>query len=101
MYNECSANPNNEDYEQSITRADAEGVPAVVIHCAMHTYRAAAFDDWLDFLDVTSHRREHKSRYPNKLEKLAHPILKGMPTDWVTPKDELYVIKKRCPKSYL
>ena len=53
--------------------------------------------DWRDFLDVTSRRHEHKSRYPVKLEKLAHPILKEMPTDWVTTKDELYVIEKKMP----
>ena len=53
--------------------------------------------DWRDFLDFTSRRHEHKSRYPVKLEKLAHPILKGMPTDLVTPKDELYVIEKKMP----
>ena len=53
--------------------------------------------DWRDFLDVTSRRHEHKSRYPVKLEKLAHPILKKMPTDWVTTKDKLYVIEKKMP----
>ena len=53
--------------------------------------------DWRDFLDVTSRRHEHKSRYPVKLEKPSHPILKGMPTDWITPRDELYVVEKMMP----
>ena len=97
VHNECFANTSNKDYVQSITKAHAEGVPAVVIHCAMHTYRAAAFDDWRNFLGVTSRRHEHKSRYPVKLEKPSHPILKGMPTDWITPRDELYVVEKMMP----
>ena len=71
----------------------------VVIHCAMHTYRASKIDDWRQFLGVTSRRHEHQSRYPVKKVALKHPILKGMPEDWVTPKDELYVIEKMWPKA--
>ena len=26
-----------------------------------------------------------------------HPILKGMPKDWKTPKDELYIVEKQLP----
>jgi len=97
VHNECFANTDDKAYVQSITKAHESGVPAVVIHCAMHTYRAAAFDDWRNFLGVTSRRHEHKSRYPVKLEKPNHPVLKGMPADWVTPKDELYVVDKMMP----
>jgi type 1 glutamine amidotransferase len=28
-----------------------------------------------------------------------HPILKGMPDNWVTPKDELYIIEKLWPNA--
>ena len=97
VHNECFANTDDKAYVQSITKAHAKGVPAVVIHCAMHTYRAATFDDWRNLLGVTSRRHEHKSRYPVKLEKPKHPILKDMPTDWKTPMDELYVVEKMVP----
>jgi type 1 glutamine amidotransferase len=72
-------------------------MPAVVIHCAMHTYRAAQIDDWREFLGVTSRRHEHQSRYPVKRVAAEHPILEGMPEQWVSPMDELYVIEKVWP----
>ena len=67
---------------------------AVAIHSAMHTYRAASIDEWRKFLRVTSRRHDHQSRYPVKKVAPEHPILKGLPEDWVSPKDELYVIEK-------
>ena len=63
----------------------------------MHTYRAASIDEWRKFLGVTSRRHDHQSRYPVKKVAPEHPILKGMPEDWVSPKDELYVIEKMWP----
>jgi len=99
VHNECFANTSNKDYVQSITKAHAEGVPAVVIHCAMHTYRGATIDDWRKFLGVTSFRHEHKSEYPVKVTAPDHPVMKGFPKDWVTPSDELYVIDKVWPNA--
>ena len=99
VHNECFANTVDESYIRNITKAHMAGVPAVVVHCAMHTYRASKIDDWRQFLGVTSRRHEHQSRYPVKKVDLKHPILKGMPDDWVTPMDELYVIEKMWPKA--
>ena len=99
VHNECFANTSDKEYVQSITKAHEAGVPAVVIHCAMHTYRAARFDDWRKFLGVTSRRHEHKSEYPVKKVMKQHPILKGMPDNWKTPKDELYVVEKLWPSA--
>ena len=99
VHNECFANTSDKDYVQSITKAHEAGVPAVVIHCAMHTYRASSFDDWRKFLGVTSRRHEHKSEYPVKKVMAKHPILKDMPNDWKTPKDELYVVEKLWPNA--
>ena len=99
VHNECFANTSDKEYVQSITKAHEAGVPAVVIHCAMHTYRASSFDDWRKFLGVTSKRHEHKSEYPVKKVMAKHPILKDMPNDWKTPKDELYVVEKLWPNA--
>ena len=96
VHNECFANTNDKAYVQSITKVHKAGVPAVVIHCAMHTYRAATFDDWRDFLGVTSKKHDHQANYPVK-QLVNHPILKGMPKDWKTPKDELYIVEKQLP----
>lgn len=99
VHNECFADTTNEVYIQKITSVHQAGVPGVVIHCAMHTYRSAKIDDWREFLGVTSKRHDHQSRYPVKLVEPVHPILKGVATDWVTPMDELYVIDKVWPNT--
>lgn len=97
IHNECFADTRDEAYVKKITRAHKAGVPAMVIHCAMHTYRAAEFDDWRQFLGVTSTHHEHQSNYPVKIVAADHPIMKGFKTDWITPKDELYIVKKLWP----
>ncbi len=97
IHNECFAKTTNPEYIKKITEAHKAGVPALVIHCAMHTYRDADVDDWRKFLGVTSRRHDHQSNYPVKIEKADHPVMKGIPTDWVTPMDELYIIEKLWP----
>lgn len=97
VHNECFADTTNQTYIRKITSAHKAGVPAVVIHCAMHTYRSADIDDWREFLGTTSRRHDHQSKYPVKPVEPAHPILKGVATDWVTPMDELYVIEQLWP----
>jgi uncharacterized protein len=99
IHNECFAGTDNPEYIKRITEAHKEGVHAVVIHCAMHTYRAAKINDWRELLGVTSRRHEHQSKYPVKVVAKDHPIMEGFPKDYVTPKDELYVIEKLWPNA--
>ena len=93
VHNECFARTKNPEYIRKITDVHKKGKPAVVIHCAMHTYRDAKIDDWRDFLGVTSKHHEHQSKYPVKVTKKDHPIMKGFPDNWITPRDELYIVK--------
>ena len=99
VHNECFASTKDEAYVKKITSAHHAGVPAVVIHCAMHTYRAAEFDDWREFLGVTSRRHDHQSEYPVTVVREQHPIMQGFPKDWVTPRDELYIVEKLWPNA--
>jgi len=99
VHNECFADTKDPAYIRSITAAHKAGTPAVVIHCAMHTYRATDIDDWREFLGVTSRRHDHLSNYRVKVTDASHPVVKDMPPEWVTPKDELYVIEKLWPNA--
>jgi len=99
IHNECFANTSNPKYIRSVTAPHHAGTNAVVIHCAMHTYRAAEIDDWRKFLGVTSRRHEHQSNYKVDVAKKDHPIMKGFPDGHVTAKDELYVIEKVWPNT--
>ena len=99
VHNECFADTTNTNYIQRILAAHKSGKPAVVIHCAMHTYRALKADDWREFLGVTSRRHDHQSRYPVKIIAREHPIMRGFSENWVTPMDELYIIEKLWPNA--
>lgn len=98
IHNECFADTTNAAYIRRIVDAHRAGKPAVVVHCAMHTYRAWELDDWREFLGVTSRYHEHQSKYPVKVAAADHPVMGGFETDfWTTPMDELYVIEKLWP----
>ena len=99
IHNECFADTTDPVYIRKILAAHKAGTPAVVIHCAMHTYRATDINDWREFLGVTSRRHDHQSKYPVKMLQPVHPIMKNIPDGWTTPMDELYVIEKLWPNA--
>jgi uncharacterized protein len=99
IHNECLADVEDPDYIRRITAGHRNGPPAVVIHCAMHSYRAAAVDDWREFLGVTSRHHTKPFPIPVKVAAKDHPAMKGFREDWVTPVDELYVIDKVWPNT--
>lgn len=99
IHNECFAKTKSPEYIRKITSAHAAGTNAVVIHCAMHTYRDATIDDWREFLGVTSRRHDHQSQYPIRVVNRDHPIMKDFPDNYVSPKDELYIIEKLWPSA--
>jgi uncharacterized protein len=97
VHNQCFADVTDEALVERITRAHRGGTPAVVIHCAMHTYRAATFDGWREFLGVTSRRHTRQFAIPVRIAAKDHPVMRGFREDWVTPVDELYVVDRFWP----
>jgi uncharacterized protein len=96
IHNECAADVADETFIRSIiTPHAASKVPAMVIHCSMHSYRAATVDDWREFLGVTT--RNHTPQFKIPVKWADDPIVAGLQPDWVTPNDELYVILKLWP----
>jgi type 1 glutamine amidotransferase len=99
IHNECFADVTDPAYIRNITTAHRGGIPAMVIHCSMHSYRAAEVDDWREFLGVTSRRHTQAHNIAVKITAPDERVMKGMKTDWVTPVDELYVIDKVWPNA--
>ncbi|MGB7327352.1 MAG: ThuA domain-containing protein [Rubripirellula sp.] len=99
IHNECFASTTDPDYIRSITKSHHAGANAVVIHCAMHTYRDAKINDWREFLGVTSRRHDHQSHYKIEVVAKDHPIMDGYPADHVSAMDELYIIEKLWPNA--
>jgi putative membrane-bound dehydrogenase-like protein len=93
VHNECFSDAADPKWTEQIVKPHRDGVPAVVIHCAMHCYRDKT-DEWFKFLGVTSHR--HGANYPFEVVNLApnNPIMRGFGESWQTPKGELYLFSK-------
>lgn len=93
VHNECFSDEKELDWLERIVKPHREGLPAVVIHCAMHCYRAPT-NEWFKFCGVRSHRHGSHFAYEMKNAKPEHPIMKGFPATWKTPKEELYNISE-------
>ena len=55
IHDECFADVKDRAWVDNILKPHREGLPGVVIHCAMHCYRDGR-DDWFQFCGVTSRK---------------------------------------------
>lgn len=103
VHNECFGGVTDGKFVEGIVAAHRRTkIPAIVVHCSMHSYRnAPTADTWRSFLGVTS-RRHERTKHPLKVVPteagLASPILKVLSGNpWQTPNGELYIIEKVWP----
>jgi hypothetical protein len=89
IYNICMADNQDAALIANMRRQTEElGVPAVFIHCTMHSFRET--DLWWPLLGLQS--KAHEPLRPlRQIQDGTHPILTGIPEDWVLPEDELYI----------
>lgn len=99
IHDECFSDVKDNAYTQNIITPHREGLPAVVLHCAMHCYRDGT-DDWFQFCGVTS--RRHGAHYPHEVMNVdaAHPIMAKFGAAWANPAGELYWIEKLWPDAH-
>lgn len=99
LHDECFAGVTDPAWTARVLKPHQEGVPGVVIHCAMHCYRDKT-DQWFKFCGVTSHR--HGAHYPHEVLNVdaEHPIMKGFGAAWANPQGELYHIAKLWPDAH-
>jgi len=93
VHAECFSDVKDPKYTETILKPHRDGLPAIVIHCAMHCYRDGT-GEWFNFCGVTSHR--HGGHYPFDVvnQNADHPVMKGFGSTWKTPKGELYWISE-------
>jgi uncharacterized protein len=95
VHNECFTPPDAAlppGYLDNTARATEAGIPAIFIHCAMHTFRDAIADNWRDVQGVKSVRHGRAFNIPVRIVAPEHEVMQGIRSDWVTPVDELYVL---------
>lgn len=89
IYNICMADNTDAELIANMRRQTEElGVPALIIHCTTHSFRDT--DLWWPMygLKTKAHEPERELR---QIQNGPHPILAGIPEDWVLPEDELYI----------
>lgn len=99
IHDECSANVKDKPYIDRILAAHRSGIPAVNLHCAMHSYRSGNFrvavetgaDNaaWYEMIGVQSSAHGAKAPIDVIAVDTKHPIMKGF-EDWRTGNEELY-----------
>lgn len=99
LHDECFADVDDPAWTARVLEPHRRGVPAVVIHCAMHCYRDGT-DQWFEFCGVTS--RTHGAHYPHEVlnRDAEHPIMADFGAGWANPAGELYWIEKVWPTAH-
>lgn len=94
IHDECSASITDLTYIGNILKPHADGIPAVMLHCAMHNYRTEGWNTggmtpWFELTGMQS--TGHGAQLPIALNFVDQesPITKGM-TNWTTIGEELY-----------
>ena len=54
LHDECTSDVVDPKYVENILSAHRNGLPAVNLHCAMHSYRLPGKDDWFQFVGIQS-----------------------------------------------
>lgn len=100
VHNECFSDVKDLAFVDRILKPHHDGLPAILIHCAMHCYRVGD-DRWFDFVGIRS--PGHGPHYSYTVENLVpdHPIMARFGKEFVAPKGELYhsaeVLKSATP----
>jgi type 1 glutamine amidotransferase len=89
LHDECYGAVTDVPLIEGIVKAHDAGVPAVNLHCAVHSYRNAKTDAWVEMLGIRSMKHGPKKPIAVTFTAKDHPITKGL-VDWSTGDDELY-----------
>jgi type 1 glutamine amidotransferase len=110
LHDECSGDISDKTYVGNILNAHKNGMPAVNLHCAMHSYRWGDFrnanlklgDDnaqWYEFTGMQTSGHGPQEPISVSVVDKDSPITKGT-SDFTTIKEELYLCIQLFPKSH-
>jgi uncharacterized protein len=99
VHNECYADVIDPAFVDKVLAPHRNGIPGVVVHCTLHTFRALPTDQWREFIGMSSNHHGPQQPLPVKVLQPANPIMIGFPTDWTTGPEELYSIDKVWPNA--
>lgn len=92
VHDECCSDVNDIKTVENILKPHREGLPAVILHCGIHSYRTEGYPKstpWFDFTGLAS--TGHGPQVPIEIRYLYddNPITHGL-QGWTTQNEELY-----------
>jgi type 1 glutamine amidotransferase len=92
IHDECSSGVTDKAVIDRILAPHRAGLPGVLLHCGMHSYRSEGYPGvtpWFEFTGLQSTGHGPQAPIDISFTKSAHPIVKGL-SNWATIKEELY-----------
>jgi len=97
IHNECFGMVAEQDFVERVAAPHKAGMPAVILHASVHSYRMAPTDEWRQVIGQRSMRHEARQDLGVTVVDPKHPVMRGFPVTWEDAQDELYVIEKAWP----
>jgi hypothetical protein len=93
VHDECCADVKDLNIVGRILQPHKDGLPGVVLHCGMHSYRTEGYPNtttpWFEFTGLASTRHDRQEPIEVTYIDKESPITKGL-SDWRTINEELY-----------
>lgn len=104
VHDECTSDVTDPKLIERILKPHREGLPGVLLHCAMHSYRSEGYPDkdtpWFQFTGIATTAHGPQEPIAVSYVDAASPITKGL-EDWTTIKEELYNnVRKPLPTAH-
>lgn len=89
IYNICLADNHDAALIANLRRQTEQlKVPALFIHCALHSFRDTP--SWWSLPGLRTYQHEHPHSIVLTAEQ-PHPVLQGVPSEWTVANDEMYI----------
>ncbi len=93
VHDECCADVTDPAAVARILQPHQDGLPGVVLHCGVHSYRTAGYPakttPWFEFTGLASTGHGPQAPIRVKYAEPGHAVTKGL-ADWTTVNEELY-----------
>ncbi len=94
VHDECTSGVNDMAFIESMLRPHQAGLPGVVLHCGMHSYRTEGWNKnvatpWMQFTGLISTGHGPQQPIAITFVDKEHPITQSL-ADWTTVNEELY-----------
>ncbi len=97
IHNECFGMVTDKDFVERVAAPHKAGVPAVILHASVHSFRNAPTDEWRQVIGQRSMSHENRHDLEMKVLDATNPVMRGAPASWVSTQDELYKIEFTWP----